>query len=80
MVTNAGQELAQEDQVKTAYIKKILSSQIDINKPYRHVCFISVNVYHFLKLDILLTQYTSYEVPCIDKVVPKFNEFGSEKS
>jgi hypothetical protein len=51
----------------SANIKKLLSSQIDPNKPYKQIHFIFVNVYHFINLSKLLTQYTSYEVDYIAK-------------
>lgn len=67
MVTYSSQELIEEDQMKTAVIKKILGCQINPKKTLLRVGKFPEVVYHFNKSFKLFTQYTSYEVPYIAK-------------
>ena len=67
MVSNSGQEPAQEDQMKLTNIKKTLFCQMSHLKTLCQLGALSEVVYHFYKSYKLFTQYTSYEVPYIAK-------------
>ena len=79
MVANSSEKLVKAHQM-SANIRTRMSSQTDFTKTINVALLLHLFVYHLSILCKVFTQYTSYEVPCIDKVVPKFNEFGSEKS
>jgi hypothetical protein len=60
MVSNSGEKLTQEDQMKLIYIKKVQACQ-EGNHDLTLCATEHINVYRSYNLYQKLTQYTSYE-------------------